>query len=72
MLIMFFSNLSIIILAIFIIIKIIIFLIQIIILNLYDPSLSGYGCNSRPKSLGSGCNARPKSLECGFDNKIVS
>jgi len=35
----------------------IIFIILIITLNLYDPSLSESGCNTRPNSLGysSGC-----------------
>jgi hypothetical protein len=48
------------------IIIIIIFIIKIIILNLSDPSLSGYGCNIKPKSLGPLLNAKSKSLgsEC--------
>jgi len=35
----------------------VIFIIFIIILNLHDPSLSGFDCNTRPNSLGceSGC-----------------
>ena len=35
----------------------VIFIILIITLNLYDPSLSGSDCNTRPNSLGcgSGC-----------------
>jgi hypothetical protein len=34
------------------------FIILIITLNLHDPSLSGFGCNTRPNNLGcrSGCN----------------
>jgi hypothetical protein len=39
----------------------IIFIIFIIILNLYDSSLSESGCNTRPKSLG-----------CGSGCKVVS
>jgi len=39
----------------------VIFIILIIILNLYDSSLSESGCNTRPKSLG-----------CGSDYKVVS
>jgi hypothetical protein len=54
------------------IIQIIIFLILIKILNLYDPNLSGFACNIRPKNLGSGCNTRPKSLGCGSGYKVVS
>jgi hypothetical protein len=48
------------------IIIIIIFIIKIIILNLPDPSLSGYGCNIKLKSLGPLLNAKSKSLgsEC--------
>jgi p-aminobenzoyl-glutamate transporter AbgT len=36
----------------------VIFIILIITLNLYDLSLSEFGCNTRPNSLGcgSGCN----------------
>jgi hypothetical protein len=35
----------------------VIFIILIITLNLHDPSLSWFGCNTRPNSLrcGSGC-----------------
>jgi hypothetical protein len=32
----------------------VIFIILIITLNLYDLSLSGFGCNTRPNSLGYG------------------
>ena len=32
----------------------VLFKILIITLNLYDPSLSGFGCNTRPNSLGRG------------------
>jgi hypothetical protein len=39
----------------------ILFIILIITLNLYDPSLSG-----------SGCNTRPNNLECKFDYKVMS
>ena len=39
----------------------VIFIILIITLNLHDPSLSGFGCNTRPNSLG-----------CGFECKVVS
>jgi hypothetical protein len=39
----------------------VIFIILIITLNLHDPSLSGFGCNTRPNSFG-----------CGFECKIVS
>jgi hypothetical protein len=39
----------------------VIFIILIIILNLYDSSLSE-----------SGCNTGPKSLECGSGCKVVS
>jgi hypothetical protein len=39
----------------------VIFIILIIILNLHDPSLNGFGCNTRPNSLG-----------CGFSCNIVS
>jgi len=47
-------------------------LIQIIILNLHYPSLSGSGYNVRFKSLVFGCNTRTKSLECESGCKIVS
>jgi hypothetical protein len=35
----------------------VIFIILIITLNLHDPSLSGFGCNTRPNKIGcrSGC-----------------
>ena len=35
----------------------VIFIILIITLNLHDPNLSGFGCNTRPNSIGheSGC-----------------
>jgi hypothetical protein len=39
----------------------VIFIILIITLNLHDPSLSGFDCNTRPNSLG-----------CGSDCKVVS
>jgi len=39
----------------------VIFIILIITLNLHDPSLSGFGCNTKPNSLG-----------CGSGCKIVS
>jgi hypothetical protein len=39
----------------------VIFIILIIILNIYDSSLSESGCNTRPKSLG-----------CGSGYKVVS
>jgi len=39
----------------------VIFIILIITLNLYDPSLSGFGCNTRLNNLG-----------CGSDCKVVS
>jgi len=39
----------------------IIFIILIIILNLHDPSLSGFDCNTKPKSLG-----------CRFGCKVMS
>jgi hypothetical protein len=39
----------------------IIFIILIITLNLHDPSLSGFGCNTRSNNLG-----------CGFGCKVVS
>jgi hypothetical protein len=39
----------------------IIFIILIITLNLHDPSLSGFDCNTRPNNLG-----------CGSDCKVVS
>jgi len=39
----------------------VIFIILIITLNLHDPSLSGFGCNTRPNSLG-----------CGFECRIIS
>ena len=39
----------------------IIFIILIITLNLHDPSLSGFGCNTRPNNL-----------RCGFECKVVS
>jgi len=39
----------------------VIFIILIIILNLHDPSLSGFGCNTRSNNLG-----------CGSGCKIVS
>jgi hypothetical protein len=38
-----------------------IFIVLIIILNLYDPSLSGSDCNTRPDNLG-----------CESDCKVVS
>jgi hypothetical protein len=53
------------------IIQIIQFLILIIILNLYDPSLSESDCNVRSKNLGSDCNTRPKILRCGSGYKAV-
>jgi len=39
----------------------VIFIILIITLNLHDPSLSGFGCNTRSNNLG-----------CGFSCKVVS
>jgi hypothetical protein len=36
----------------------IIFIILIIILNLHDSSLSGFGCNTRPRALDVGLAAR--------------
>jgi hypothetical protein len=39
----------------------IIFIILIITLNLHDPGLSEFSCNTRPNNLG-----------CGFDCKVVS
>jgi len=39
----------------------VIFIILIITLNLHDPSLNGFSCNTRPNSLG-----------CGSDCKVVS
>ena len=39
----------------------VIFIILIITLNLHDPSLSGFDCNTRPNNLG-----------CGSDCKVVS
>jgi hypothetical protein len=39
----------------------VIFIILIITLNLHDPSLSGFDCNTKPNSLG-----------CGSDCKVVS
>jgi len=39
----------------------IIFIILIITLNLHDPSLSGFDCNTRPNNLG-----------CGSGCKVVS
>jgi len=39
----------------------VIFIILIITLNLHDPSLSGFGCNTRPNNLG-----------CGYGCKVVS
>jgi hypothetical protein len=39
----------------------VIFIILIITLNLHDPSLSGFGCNTRSNNLG-----------CGFGCKVVS
>ena len=36
----------------------VIFIILIIILNLYDPSLSEYGCNIKPGALDMGLTAR--------------
>jgi len=39
----------------------VIFIILIITLNLHDPSLSGFGCNTRPNNLG-----------CGSGCKVVS
>jgi hypothetical protein len=39
----------------------VIFIILIITLNLHDPSLSGFDCNTRPNNLG-----------CGFGCKVVS
>ena len=39
----------------------VIFIILIIILNLHDPSLSGFGYNIKPNSLG-----------CGFGCKVIS
>ena len=52
----------------------IIFIILIITLNLHDPSLSGYGCNTRPNSLRceSDCNTRPNSLGYGSGCKVVA
>jgi len=38
----------------------VIFIILIITLNLHDPSLSGFDCNTRPNNLG-----------CGSDYKVV-
>jgi hypothetical protein len=38
-----------------------IFIILLITLNLHDPVLSGFGCNTRPNSFG-----------CRFDCKVVS
>ena len=35
----------------------VIFIIFIIILNLHDPSLNGFGCNTKPNSLGCGLAA---------------
>jgi hypothetical protein len=39
----------------------VIFIILIIILNLHDPSLSGFDCNTKPNNLG-----------CGSGCKVVS
>jgi hypothetical protein len=39
----------------------VIFIILIITLNLYDPSLSEHGCNTGPKNI-----------ECGSGYKVVS
>jgi len=39
----------------------VIFIILIITLNLHDPGLSGFSCNTRPNNLG-----------CGSDCKVVS
>jgi hypothetical protein len=39
----------------------VIFIILIITLNLHDPSLSGFGCKTRPDNLG-----------CGSGCKVVS
>jgi hypothetical protein len=39
----------------------VIFIILIITLNLHDPSLSGFDCNTRPNNLG-----------CGSGCKVVS
>jgi len=36
----------------------VIFIILIIILNLYDPSLTGFDCNTRPRALDVGLAAR--------------
>jgi len=36
----------------------VIFIILIIILNLHDPSLSEFGCNTRPEALNMGMVAR--------------
>jgi len=39
----------------------VIFIILIITLNLHDPSLSGFGCNTKPNNLA-----------CGSDCKVIS
>jgi len=36
----------------------VIFIILIITLNLHDPSLSEFGCNTRPNNLGCGCDCK--------------
>jgi len=52
----------------------VIFIILIITLNLHDPSLSGFDCNTRPNSIGCefGCNIRPNSIGCRSSCKVVS
>jgi len=52
--------------------QIIIFLILIIILNLFDLSLSRYDCNVRTKSLGSSYNARYKNLESLLNIRLMN
>jgi hypothetical protein len=42
----------------------VIFIILIIILNLHDSSLSGFGCNTEPKSLGSESSCKVVSSKC--------
>ena len=46
----------------------VIFIILIITLNLHNPSLSGFGCNTKPNSLGCRSDCKVVSYKC--DNQI--
>jgi len=44
----------------------VIFIILIITLNLHNPSLSGFGCNTRSNNLG--CGSHCKVVSKNYDN----